>query len=97
MTRTNRIDSLRRILTCALLLQLPLLPLGASAADGQRMIVFGDSLSDAGNYHLATDQSVTAPFEPIPVSEETPDPPRLQLLRHSTCSIAGKHAPCGCA
>jgi phospholipase/lecithinase/hemolysin len=43
---------------------------GLSNADGKsdfgRLIIFGDSLSDAGNFYLATGKSVTAPFLPIP-------------------------------
>ena len=39
----------------------------AALADGpSRVVVFGDSLSDAGNHHLYFGQSAHQPFEPIP-------------------------------
>ena len=39
----------------------------AALADGpSRVVVFGDSLSDAGNHYLYFGQSATQPFEPIP-------------------------------
>ena len=39
----------------------------AAVADGpSRVVVFGDSLSDAGNHYLYFGESATQPFEPIP-------------------------------
>lgn len=56
-----KLKSLRNILFCALLA-----PMIAIAEAPDRVIVFGDSLSDAGNYYLETGQWAEAPFEPIP-------------------------------
>ncbi len=36
------------------------------ASAGQQLVIFGDSLSDPGNYFLAFGQTSTAPFAPIP-------------------------------
>ena len=40
--------------------------LSASAHDRQRLVFFGDSLSDPGNHFIAYHQISTRPFEPIP-------------------------------
>lgn len=47
-----------------------LLPVGLQANENEieRLIVFGDSLSDPGNFFLATGDSVAEPFEPIPTA-----------------------------
>jgi phospholipase/lecithinase/hemolysin len=36
------------------------------ASAGEQLVIFGDSLSDPGNYFIAFGQTSTAPFAPIP-------------------------------
>ena len=44
-----------------------IVPLCATAhAETGKLIIFGDSLSDSGNYFVETGEFVTAPFEPVP-------------------------------
>lgn len=38
----------------------------AFAADGERLVIFGDSLSDPGNFFTETGEYVEAPYEPVP-------------------------------
>ena len=55
----------RRLTACVGLLLL-LLPSVAAAQGRQRFVVFGDSLSDAGNFFADTGEAVHIPVEPIP-------------------------------
>lgn len=41
---------------------------GSAVAGRQRLIFFGDSLSDPGNYFIAFGQVSTPPYEPVPVA-----------------------------
>ena len=61
MKALNLINIERKILFLAIVL-----PVCVIADEPERLVVFGDSLSDPGNFFLATGQSVTAPFAPIP-------------------------------
>jgi phospholipase/lecithinase/hemolysin len=64
-SQTTQFRPWRPILLLILLASLVLAP-AAFAADVARLVFFGDSLSDPGNYFIAFGTVSRAPFEPIP-------------------------------
>jgi phospholipase/lecithinase/hemolysin len=60
----NNIKAPVAMLLAGLVLALSATAVSADAPS--RVVVFGDSLSDAGNHYLYFGESATAPFEPIP-------------------------------
>jgi outer membrane lipase/esterase len=58
-------------LTCRALLMWLVLPGLADAQIHERLIIFGDSLSDSGNFFAETGQVARAPFDPIPSAPYT--------------------------
>lgn len=66
MNRTSlRVRPWRGVLLIVMLLLFPLAP-SASAGDFAKLVIFGDSLSDPGNYFVAFGTVSHQPFVPIP-------------------------------
>jgi phospholipase/lecithinase/hemolysin len=61
MTFLTRMD--RALLSCAIVVLLFSTP---GIAAGRELVIFGDSLSDPGNYFAETGEFVQAPYEPVP-------------------------------
>jgi len=67
VSRTTQIRPWRRVLILLALASIVFAP-AAFAGDIAKLVFFGDSLSDPGNYFIAFGTVSRAPFEPIPVA-----------------------------
>jgi hypothetical protein len=88
-SQTTQFRPWRPILLLILLASLVLAP-AAFAADVARLVFFGDSLSDPGNYFIAFGTVSRAPFEPIP---DAPYAIGGHHFRWSTKRRAGRRSP----
>ncbi len=66
VTKSTQGRAWRRVLLLFVLLFLPLAPAAALADDSTKLVFFGDSLSDPGNYFAAFGTVSRPPFVPIP-------------------------------